>query len=112
MLILVAEGKTNREIAVNPHLGEGTVRNYVNATSSADSACRTAPRPRRSRQAPPRRSLTTSSSRRLPMKPAELGAYLNGPGSSRSSAELHDLGTSGIGKSSIGGANGARIGCP
>lgn len=29
MLILVAEGKTNREIAVNLHLGEGTVRNYV-----------------------------------------------------------------------------------
>ncbi len=29
VLILVAEGKTNREIAVNLHLGEGTVRNYV-----------------------------------------------------------------------------------
>lgn len=29
VLILVAEGKTNREIAVSLHLGEGTVRNYV-----------------------------------------------------------------------------------
>ncbi len=29
VLLLVAEGKTNREIAQELHLGEGTVRNYV-----------------------------------------------------------------------------------
>ncbi len=29
VLLLVAEGKTNREIAHNLHLGQGTVRNYV-----------------------------------------------------------------------------------
>jgi DNA-binding NarL/FixJ family response regulator len=29
VLLLVAEGKTNREIAQELHLGQGTVRNYV-----------------------------------------------------------------------------------
>jgi two-component system response regulator DevR len=29
VLALVADGKTNREIAHDLHLGEGTVRNYV-----------------------------------------------------------------------------------
>jgi two-component system response regulator DevR len=29
VLLLVADGKTNREIALELHLGEGTVRNYV-----------------------------------------------------------------------------------
>ena len=31
VLALIARGKTNKEIASNLHLGEGTVRNYVSS---------------------------------------------------------------------------------
>ena len=34
MLLLVSEGKTNREIAKALFLGEGTVRNYVSSILS------------------------------------------------------------------------------
>ncbi len=34
MLSLVAEGRTNREVAETLHLGEGTVRNYVSSVLS------------------------------------------------------------------------------
>jgi Response regulator containing a CheY-like receiver domain and an HTH DNA-binding domain len=34
VLLLVSEGKTNREIAKSLYLGEGTVRNYVSSILS------------------------------------------------------------------------------
>jgi len=34
VLMLVSEGRTNREIAKNLYLGEGTVRNYVSSILS------------------------------------------------------------------------------